>query len=119
MDFMNRPKKINLSAYGASSNTIGITILALFQSGGGSKTVTGVGSFWDDVTTNKPLNLELHMDTNVKFIILGPTMYKMGRVVQVAFSVMLYQAGAGVFNIQVSIADNGAGDAIVTVKVSQ
>lgn len=111
-------KTIDLSKYGTGGNTIGTAILMNFGQGGGSATLEDVGSFWEDVKTEKPMTLILPQD-NEYFVIPGPIIYREAeRVLQVSFTTMLWTDN-GTYKIDVCVMPLASyQSATVVVKVS-
>lgn len=115
-------KVIDLSQYGSATDSISNVILWLFQTGGSSHAFDDVGSFWEDVKTERILTLQIPMGS-LEFIVTAPVIYREAsskKVYQVAFSVMLYEnTKNSTHNINVVINRyEGSNGATVYVKVS-
>ena len=113
---MAKPKVIDLDSYG-----IGFAILYLFANGGGTQELKVVGTFWDDIATNRPLQLVQDYD-DVTFVIDQSVRIRMNNdpnnITMLSFSFMAAESTNAVYTIHVAIINTFNGGAAVVVKVA-
>lgn len=108
-------KIIDLDKYG-----IGTVILELLAVGGGITTIADATQFWDDINTEQKLRLEMIYDT-YRFKIdqyVRMTMALNDSVVQLAYSFMVVRPDGSTLSVNVAIAYNENGGAIIALKVA-
>lgn len=110
----SQPKVIDLDSYG-----IGIGILELVQSGGGVGQSANMKQFWDDITTDRELRLELNYAT-YRIVIEQCTRMNIsatGAACQLSFAFLLVTDSGTTTSVNVAMARSGD-DVVLAVKVT-